>query len=51
MNRDNLTKDNLDALDDYFNKLFDEIIQTTSRNGSDSTDDTTIENRSQSNDT
>jgi len=51
MNRDDLSKANLDALDDYFNKIFDEIIQTTSRNGSDSTDDTPIENGSQSSDT
>ena len=51
MNRDDLSKANLDALDDYFNKIFDEIIQTTSRNGSNSTDNTTNENSSQSRDT
>jgi len=51
MKRDDLTKDNLDALDKYFNKLFDEIIQTTRRDGSDSTDSSTNENGSQSSDT
>jgi hypothetical protein len=51
MNRDDLSKANLDALDDYFNKIFDENIQTPVRDGSDSTDNTADENRSQSSDT
>ena len=51
MNRDDLSKANLDALDDYFNKIFDEIIQTPVRDGSDSIDNTTDENSSQSRDT
>ena len=51
MKREDLSKNNLDALDDYFNKIFDETIQTPVRDGSNSTDDTTDENRSQSTDT
>ena len=51
MKREDLSKSNLDALDDYFNKIFDEIIQTPVRDGSDSTDDTTNENSSQSTNT
>ena len=51
MKREDLSKANLDALDDYFNKIFDETIQTPVRDGSDSTNDTPNENGSQSRDT
>jgi len=51
MKREDLSKANLDALDDYFNKIFDETIQTPVRDGSNSTDNATDENSSQSTNT